>query len=77
MTPDEIVNRSPQSQECLGRGKALEMPHNLVSLPYVFVVAFDWIVVVLQPILPASYRDPVHELRNPVEVDVECALDLP
>lgn len=72
-----VEHRSPQAQERLGRGEALEVPHHLVSLLDVLVVALDRVVIVLEPIPPVGYGHAVHQLGYTIEVPIECPPVLP
>lgn len=71
-----VVHRSSQIQESLGRVEALEVPHHLVPLLDVSVVAFDRVVIVFEPILPARYGYSELQLSYAVEVPIECPLVL-
>lgn len=77
MGPHEVIDHTSQLQECLGRGEALEMPHNLVSLFYVLVVALNRVVVKFESMLSAGYRHAVYESCYVVEVPIESSLVLP
>ena len=57
--------------------EAFEMSHHLVALLYVLIVALNGVIVVLQPVLPASYRYPEHEPCDPVKIPVEGSPILP
>ena len=66
-----------RSQESLGRGETLEVPHGFVPLLDILVVALGRVVIVLEPVLFASNRNPMHESGYAVEVPVESRAVLP
>jgi len=76
MALDEVVHHLPEFQKSIGRQRAFEMPHRLITLPDVLVVPLDRIVVVFQPVLSASYCHTAHEPCYAVEAPIESPLIL-
>ena len=72
-----VVDGSSQDQECLSRGKALEMSHGFVALFDILVVALYRVVVVLEAVLLTGNGNTIHEPGYAVEIPVEHRAILP